>query len=688
MRSTRNIALALLGPVLLSLAGCGLLQPSTQLTVAPTSVTLDSSTPQTTVTLRNTSNTATTWTATSSDAHVTLSPAQGYLAAGGSTSVTVSVGTSGLSQGQTITPTVTFSSSVGNATLDVTFHVIAPPPSTQLTVTPTSVSLDSSTPQTAVTLANGSAAATSWTASTSDSHVSVTPAQGTLSAGSSTSVTVAVDSYGLSQGQTITSTVTFSSSVGNATLDVSFTMTAGGLAQCGQIPTTLSVASVGHGTAAPVPHPAAVAPDGRTYVPGEILVSYDVGAAPQGARGTAQTLQQLSAGVRTAYGLQLVRAGAPGAPDLVKTANATATLARLRADPRVKAAQLNYYLTPQAPVNDPYYNEEWTMQEFGVEQAWTTETGASNPTVIAIIDTGVQMNHPDLQAKIVGGCDFYDGDNNPSPGPNIDHGTHVAGIAAAIGNNNAGVAGVAYALNAQIEPIKIFDDTGAGATTSMLIDGIRWAAGLQVSGTATNPHPADVINMSVGVAGDQPLVDQAAADAFNAGSLLVASAGNYGPGTPNSTNPGVMNPANAPDVIAVGSVDSDHTISGFSAYGPTASYTTGVELMAPGGFEVSGTFTNTCAMQYYGTAIDYGILSTYTASNYGCDVGTSMASPFVAGVAALLKSQNPTWTPTQLRQRLDASVLFETGMTANEYGYGIVCADKVVNPSSPTTCGQ
>lgn len=591
MRSTRNIALTLLGPAVLSLAGCGLLQTSNQLSVSPSSVVLDSSTSQAVVTLSNTGTASTTWTATSSDTHVTVSPAQGPLAAG-----------------------------------------------------------------------------------------------------SGISVTVSVDGNGLSQGQVITPTVTFDSSVGKATLDVRFTMTVGGLAQCGQIPSTLSVASAAPAapsTVHPTVHPTAVTPDGRSYVPGELLVSYNAGATPQSAGGGSRALQQLSADVRSTYGLQLLRAGTPGAPDLVKASDAPAALARLQADPRVKAAQLNYYLRPMALTpNDTYYSQQWNMQEFGLEQAWSTETGTNHRTVIAIIDTGVQMNHPDLQAKIVGGCDFYDGDNNPTPGPNVDHGTHVAGIAAAIGNNNLGVAGVAFGPQVMIEPIKIFDDNGAGATTSMLIDAIRWAAGLPVSGVANNPNPADVINMSIGVENDQPLVDQAATNAYGAGSLLVASAGNYGPGTPYSSNPGVMSPANAPDVMAVGSVDSDHNISGFSTYTIGAGTSTGVEVMAPGGFEVSGTFTNSCGYQYYGSATDYGILSTYTGSNYGCDIGTSMASPYVAGVAALLKSHTPSLTPTQLRQTLDNTALYESGMNVDEYGKGIVCADLALDPSSPTQCGQ
>ena len=125
MRSVRNTALALLGPALLSLAGCGLFQTSNQLSVSPSSVTLDSSTSQAVVTLSNTSNTSTSWTATSSDTHASVSPAQGTLAAGSSTSITVSVDSNGLSQGQTITPTVTFDSGVGTATLDVSFTMTA-----------------------------------------------------------------------------------------------------------------------------------------------------------------------------------------------------------------------------------------------------------------------------------------------------------------------------------------------------------------------------------------------------------------------------------------------------------------------------------------------------------------------------------------------------------------------------------
>lgn len=566
-----------------------------------------------------------------------------------------------------------------------------------LTVTPSALYLSTSTNQQTVTLTNNSSAAVSWSASSSDSYVTAVPASGTLASGSSTSVTVSVSHYGLSQGQTVSPTVTFNSSAGDATLTVTYQMTIGGLQQCGTLPSTTAISSLGvhaQGAAAAAHLPVAHTADGRAYVPGEVLVTYNLGPAGQGLRALAAQQRRLGADVRARYGLQLLRAGAPGAPDLLHAAQAAAAVTQLRADPRVAAAQLNYYLQPQATVTptDPDFNQEWTMQEFGLQQAWGIETGATNRTVIAIIDVGVQMNHPDLQAKIVGGCDFYYGDNDPSPGAGIDHGTHVAGIAAAIGDNGVGVAGVAWASNAKIEPIKIFDDSGQGATISMLVDAIRWAAGLPVTGTAVNPNPADVINMSLGVTGDQPVVDRAAQEAYAAGSLLVASAGNHGSGTPYATDPGIMSPANAPDVIAVGSVDSNDHISGFSNTDQSSSTTlalgTGVELMAPGGFEVSGSFTNSCPTSYYGVgAPAYGILSTYTGSKWGCDEGTSMASPFVAGIAALLKSHDPSLGPAQLRADLDAGVLYDsTTMTHSDYGYGIVCADKVLGAS--TTCGQ
>src|SRR5690606_1602317 len=143
-------------------------------------------------------------------------------------------------------------------------------------------------------------------------------------------------------------------------------------------------------------------------------------------------------------------------------------------------------------------------------------------------------------------------------------GTHVAGIAAAIGDNGIGITGVAYGAAIKLVPVKVFDDVGAGGSIAGLVDAIRWAAGLAINGVPPNANPAAVINMSLGVAGSHPALEAAALDAWKAGSLLVAAAGNHNAVIPDR---GVLSPANAPCVIAVGSVDDDGQVSTFSNHG-------------------------------------------------------------------------------------------------------------------------
>src|SRR5690606_36347700 len=211
---------------------------------------------------------------------------------------------------------------------------------------------------------------------------------------------------------------------------------------------------------------------------------------------------------------------------------------------------------------------------------------------------------------ILPGWDFYDDDDDTCPGPangHAEHGTHVAGIAAALGDDAYGVAGVAYGPAVQILPVKVFDASGVNASISDLALAIRWSAGLTVPGVATNSNKAAVINMSLGVSGVYPALSEAAADAWNAGSLLVAAAGNH---TGATSDPGVLSPANEPCVIAVGSVDSDYDVSTFSNTGPQ------VELVAPGGF------SNVGCLKVFSTMPP--------PQGHGCSSGTSMAAPFVA----------------------------------------------------------
>ena len=219
-------------------------------------------------------------------------------------------------------------------------------------------------------------------------------------------------------------------------------------------------------------------------------------------------------------------------------------------------------------------------------------------------------------------------------------------------------------------PVKVFDDVGTTGTVDELLDGLLWAAGIPLDGVATNPHPADIINMSLGVdpakmkAETLQAIDEVTQKVLASGVVMFAASGNGG------LSNRIFAPANAPSVIAVGSVDGDKHRSTFSNYAVNGA---SVDVMAPGGENEGGGCFN--------------ILSTYPQNDYVCQAGTSMASPFVAGVAALLLSQNPEMTPAQLKAKLTGSAFFDPAyMTRQEYGSGVVCADKALGTA--TRCGR
>lgn len=565
-------------------------------------------------------------------------------------------------------------------------------PAPKLSVTPTAVRMLSNSTTITVSNVGPSNTTLDYTVTSSDPSVTVSPASGSLASGLSTSVTVSVDPTRLAPGTNLAATVSVGGNGGNANVHLDY-----GIGTCGTFTpqavngaglTTTAIGTLAPPQAASAPAPA---PSPADAVPGQIIVGYRAPAGVQGAALSVQALKLASVDVRRAYGLTLLHGGYGQGPDLVRASNVAATLARLRSDPRVRYAQPNRRVHELFVPNDPYYPlggggttyGQWNLYDFGMPQAWDQETGASaasrasGQVVIGILDSGVAGNQEDLASKLVPGWDFYYDDAGTDPGTapyssGQDHGTHVAGIAAALGNNGKGIAGVAFDAHVKILPLKVFDDTGSTATVYDLVRAIEWAAGYTdsaVTTNPTNPNKADVINMSVGVQGDQPAVDAAAQDAWNAGVLLVAAAGNHGNGTGYPTDPGVLSPANAPCVMAVGSVDSTYARSYFSNTGPQ------VEVTAPGGFY--GGVTNT-------TNAIVSTLPGGTGSNYGFDAGTSMASPFVAGIAALLKAQDPTRSPTQLRTLIDGAT--KPVADRSQYGYGVACADKALGAA--TTCGK
>jgi subtilisin family serine protease len=300
-------------------------------------------------------------------------------------------------------------------------------------------------------------------------------------------------------------------------------------------------------------------------------------------------------------------------------------------------------ITPQITTpNDPGYPQLWGLNNTGqsggtpdadidAPEAWDIQRGNPNQ-VIGVIDTGVDYNHPDLVGNIwtnpgetagdgidndrngyiddVRGWDFAYNDNNPSDV--YGHGTHVAGTIASKGNNNVGVTGVAW--NAKIMPLKFLrDDTGSGAISNAIL--------------ALNYATAKGVKLTNNSWGWQGAPSQALYDAINTagqqGALFIASADNLA--TNNDITPSYPASYNLSNIISVASTTRTDGLSSFSNYGATS-----VDLGAPGS----------------------NIYSTTPGGNYGHKDGTSMASPHVTGGAALVWSQNPSWTAQQVKNRL------------------------------------
>lgn len=304
-----------------------------------------------------------------------------------------------------------------------------------------------------------------------------------------------------------------------------------------------------------------------------------------------------------------------------------------------------------------------------VEAAWTRSTGSG--VVIAVIDTGVRPEHPDLQGRLLPGIDTIDDVTTANDGDGADadasdpgdwvtgeeaasgalvdcpqtdsswHGTQVATIAAARAQDDIGMAGTAP--GARILPVRVLGK--CGGYDSDIIAGMLWAAGLESVAGAFNAHPARVLNMSLGALGACDSAYAAAVQRINAaGAVVVAAAG-------NDAGKAVGAPANCPGVIGVGGLRHLGTKVGFSDLGPE------IAVSAPAGNCVFDDTRQPCTYPIV-TGSNTGSQgpqdSTWTDSfNYGA--GTSFASPLVAGAAALVLAHRPALTPAELRGVLQSS---------------------------------
>lgn len=279
--------------------------------------------------------------------------------------------------------------------------------------------------------------------------------------------------------------------------------------------------------------------------------------------------------------------------------------------------------TAGAAPSDPYFSEQWGLLKINAEEAWTVATGEG--ALIAIVDTGVDLGHPDLDANIVSfaDADFVEPNRGDGPQDENGHGTHVAGIVAAETANGIGVAGTAPA--AKILPVRVLDEEGAG-TTEEVADGIRYAA----------DKGAHVINVSLGflsgageafqMLGVLDPIYNAIEYASSKGAVVVVAAG-------NDTYPLCAEPADAPGVLCVGATDSRDLKSWFSNFESSMTLT---YLVAPGGDGL------TCSGDIFSTYLRTETTFCSDQAGYEAQAGTSMAAPFVSGVAGLLAGKGLT----------------------------------------------
>jgi thermitase len=294
-------------------------------------------------------------------------------------------------------------------------------------------------------------------------------------------------------------------------------------------------------------------------------------------------------------------------------------LAALRAQPEVLYAEPNYLRYITADPDDPNYSQQYALRKIKANLAWSLWQ-PRRQAVVAVVDTGVQTDHPDLANMIFRDytgamIGFNAVTNTVMTGPNDGHGhgTRCSGIAAAQTNNGLGVAGYAWngvagfsdTYDIKIMPVKVLGDNGRG-TDGDLAQGMNWAV----------DHGAEVISMSLGDLPYSQVLDDACQYAWNRGVLVVAAAGNHG-------NTALFYPAANANVVSVAATDSNDMFASWSAYGNW------VSVAAPG----------------------VSINTTNRPNGYVNDSGTSMACPLVAGLATFLLAHNPTLTraynPTQ-----------------------------------------
>lgn len=380
-------------------------------------------------------------------------------------------------------------------------------------------------------------------------------------------------------------------------------------------------------------------PGGPEYSPSDFLASFRSGASREEIHAAVERHGYLIRHVIEGAGVYVITV--PQGSDPAQAAE------RFRNDPLVEHAQPNYTArvfqaegTRMTRVpNDPYYRRQWAPEAMSLPYAWYKTTGSSTVTV-AVIDTGVQTDHPDLADRIAPGYDFY---NKTTYVRDYNgHGTHVAGIIGAVANNSLGIAGINWQV--RIMPLKVTGNTSSGyLDLAEIIEALRYAA----------DHRADVVNMSFQIGGattgEDRFMDQAIEYAYSRGVTMVAAAGNDG-------EPWIAYPARHPKVIAVGAIGPDLGRTNWSNYGSS------VDVTAPGA----------------------DIFSTWPTNTFANASGTSMATPHVAGLAALMIASGVRGSDAIRKMLHETAMDLGAPGFDSQYGWGLVNAHAAVTGSSIT----
>jgi len=349
--------------------------------------------------------------------------------------------------------------------------------------------------------------------------------------------------------------------------------------------------------------------------------------------------------------------------DLETTARLASKLAQL---PSLKYAEKNLILDKTALFpSDEFFTFQWHYTAIDVPAAWDVTVGSPD-VVAAVIDTGILFDHPDLASRIVGGADLIDdpgtandgdgrdddgddaGDNSCGAGCHSHHGSHCAGTMGAVTDNDLMVSGITW--EGGLLAVRVLGD--GGGSLADIADGIEWAVGNAVDGVSNNSRPADVLNMSLGGAGESAAMNEAIQDAVDAGAIVLVAAGN------DDSDASDFTPANAPGAITVAAVG--YNFGGTPERASYSNFGSLVDVAAPGGEQ---------AEDSDGDGNGDGVLSTI-GDFVGFYQGTSMATPHVAGVAMLMKSQNPNLTQDEakaiLQDTADSDIICSEGCGAGQ----------------------